>query len=118
MQFIFPGIGLGAVVCGSKRITTQMFARAAEVLASCVPESNLKLGKVYPGIKSFFWKIKFSDISDIRNVSVKIAVEICKIAQQRKLNTKDLPIDAVALEELVKSKMYVPEHSPYVFARN
>ena len=61
-QFIFPGVGLGATVIGASRITDRMFYRAAKALAKCVSEEELAQGKVFP------------PVSDIRNVSLEVAV--------------------------------------------
>lgn len=61
-MFIFPGIGLGAVVCRPTKITPEMFVDAANALATFVSEEDLAHGRIYPRIR------------DIRKVSHRIAV--------------------------------------------
>jgi malic enzyme len=41
-QFIYPGIGLAAVAVGAKRISDEMFAKAAETLSFCLGEGKKK----------------------------------------------------------------------------
>ncbi len=48
--YIFPGVGLGAVISGAKKVTNEMFAVAAETLASMVSQEDLDRGAVYPGL--------------------------------------------------------------------
>src|SRR5664280_1736897 len=59
--YIFPGIGLGALVCEAAKITDGMFLTAARTLAAQVGDDDLALGRVYPAL------------SKIREVSVRIA---------------------------------------------
>jgi len=48
--FIFPGIGLGALQSGTKRISDSMFLAAANALANAVTETELESGMLYPCI--------------------------------------------------------------------
>jgi malic enzyme len=48
--FIFPGVGLGAIVARAKRVTDGMFLAAAQALAGTVRDELLQLGSVYPAI--------------------------------------------------------------------
>ncbi len=48
--FIFPGLGLGALVCGAKVITDGMLAAAAEALAAYTDSLDIALGAVYPKV--------------------------------------------------------------------
>ena len=45
-MYIFPGIGLGAVVCGANTITDQMFYNAALALADTVTDEQRQVGEV------------------------------------------------------------------------
>jgi malate dehydrogenase (oxaloacetate-decarboxylating)(NADP+) len=101
-MFIFPGVGLGAIVCGAKRISTSMFTKAAEILSSCVTMEQLEKGKVYP------------EISKIRSVSLKVAVEVVKVAFSQKLAKNQMPEEFHSLEEWISSYMYIPEYVPYI----
>lgn len=66
--YIFPGIGLGAIISETKYITDDMFLNAAKTLANLVKESDLKKGSIYPPLK------------EIREVSMEIAISIVETA--------------------------------------
>ncbi len=46
--YVFPGVGLGAIVTGAKKVTDSMFAAAANALAGLVEEEDLDEGVLYP----------------------------------------------------------------------
>ena len=46
--YVFPGVGLGAIITGAKKVTDSMFAAAANALASLVEEADLEAGVLYP----------------------------------------------------------------------
>ncbi len=48
--FIFPGLGLGALVSGARVITDGMLAAAAEALAAYTDSLDIALGAVYPKV--------------------------------------------------------------------
>lgn len=48
-MFIFPGVGLGALLAKTRIITDGMFYAAATVLADRLTPEELAEGKVYPG---------------------------------------------------------------------
>ena len=47
-SYIFPGVGLGAIVSGARLITDEMFMRSARTLAGLVSELDLEQGSLYP----------------------------------------------------------------------
>eukprot|EP00300_Choanocystis_sp_HF-7_P012712 c1799_g1_i2.p1 GENE.c1799_g1_i2~~c1799_g1_i2.p1 ORF type:complete len:545 (+),score=124.62 c1799_g1_i2:3-1637(+) len=93
--FIFPGVGLGAVLCESKQVTDLMFINAAKALAEMVSEEDLKSGKIYPSLK------------DLRDVSVQVAIATINTAYEQKLTTKKRSGN---LGAFVRSKMWVPDY--------
>ena len=101
-MYVFPGIGLGATVCGAKTVTDRMLYVAAEALANFVTEEELAQGKVFP------------HISNIREVSHRVAVSVVREAaregQATKLNEKDMD----NLEDFVAKKMYDPLYVPLI----
>ena len=101
-MYIFPGIGLGASVCGAKKITDRMLYVAAKALAECVPQDAMERGQVFP------------HISSIRQVSHRIAIAVIEEAMRQGLATKISSEDAENLDEFVARKMYYPEYVPLV----
>lgn len=102
-MYIFPGLGLGATLCGATKVTDRMLYIAAEALATFLNEEDLKKGVVFPSLKS------------IRSVSHRIAVAVIKEAIQEGLATKLGAKDVDDLDAFVDSKMYYPEYVPLYF---
>ena len=66
--YVFPGVGLGAIVTGAKKVTDSMFAAAANALAGLVAEEDLRDGVLYP------------PLADLRSISRTIAHAVAKEA--------------------------------------
>ena len=98
-SYIFPGVGLGAIVSGARLITDEMFMSAAGTLATLVTESDLEQGSLYPALPR------------IREVSAYIAASVAQVAYQRGLAREEVPSDTLAH---VKSQMYEPAYCSYV----
>jgi malate dehydrogenase (oxaloacetate-decarboxylating)(NADP+) len=96
--YIFPGIGLGVVCTGARRVTESMFITAARTLAGLVRDSELAEGRVYPSL------------GRIHEVSHAIAVAVAEEVFTRKLNTRSRPED---LAGFVRSQMFKPEYPNY-----
>jgi malate dehydrogenase (oxaloacetate-decarboxylating)(NADP+) len=97
-SYIFPGVGLGAIASGAKRITDEMFMGAALALAERVTEADLAQGSLYP------------ELPRIREVSAHIAAAVAEVAYKRGLATGAPPKDLLAY---VKSQMYEPRYANY-----
>ena len=93
--YVFPGIGLGAVACQAKTIDDDIFLAAAEALAYQVSQANLDAGTLYP------------PLSDIRDVSLHIAVAVAEKAYQSGAAQAKRPDDLAAY---IKDMMYVPNY--------
>ncbi len=96
--YIFPGVGLGALLTGATRITDEMFAAAASSLSEMVSEDDLHQGLIYP------------PLSKIRSVSARIAVAVARVAYARGLATIPEPAE---LESFVTGQMYEPDYQLY-----
>ncbi len=97
-SYIFPGLGLGAIVCRARRITDEMFLVAARTLAEQVTAEDLAQGSLYP------------PLSAIRDVSAHIAVAVAQVAYQRGLAAVPEPADLLAH---VRAAMYEPDYVDY-----
>ena len=94
--YIFPGIGLGAIVCNAKLITDDMFLVAAKALADQVSESDLEAGALYP------------PLTDIRCISRKIAKAVIEYAYENDL----VPVRPLhdSVERMIDDYMYDPTY--------
>ncbi len=97
--YIFPGVGLGAIVAESRLITDEMFFAAAKALAAQVTDADLAQGRVYP------------PLANIRGVSAVIARAVAAIAYERGLARREQPED---LMQDITAQMYQPVYQSYV----
>jgi len=67
--YVFPGVGLGALLAGATQVNDAMFAAAAETLALEVADEDLANGALYP------------PISDLRSISRHIASAVARAAR-------------------------------------
>lgn len=96
--YIFPGVGLGAIVSQARKITDEMFLAAAHSLANQVTDADLERGRVYPAL------------SRIRKVSALIAYDVAKIVYDKGLTDKVEPADIMAE---IHEYMYQPVYPHY-----
>jgi malate dehydrogenase (oxaloacetate-decarboxylating)(NADP+) len=97
--YVFPGVGLGAIACGARLVTDEMFFAAAKALAQQVSEADLEQGLIYP------------PLAEIREVSAAIATAVAEVAYQRGLAGQARPDD---LRVHIEAQMYVPRYESYV----
>jgi malic enzyme len=100
--FVFPGIGLGAIVAETRAITDRMLLLAARALADAVGEDRLAAGAIYPRV------------GDLRAVTRAIATTVAReaIASGLARIPPDTDVDA-----LVDAAMWWPAYVPYRPAR-
>jgi malic enzyme len=96
--FIFPGMGLGAIVAEAREITDEMFLLAARTLAEMVTPERLAMGALYPAI------------AELRKVSREIAAKV--VCQSRDCGVGRLYRDEEILDA-IDSAMWYPEYLPY-----
>lgn len=97
-SYIFPGVGLGVIASGARRVTDEMFMRAARALAGLVTAEDLAQGSLYPALPR------------IREVSAHIAAEVARVAWDRGLATGTPPADFL---RFVREQMYEPRYGAY-----
>jgi malate dehydrogenase (oxaloacetate-decarboxylating) len=74
-SYIFPGVGLGIMAVGARRVTDEMFMAAAQALADCSPSRTDPEGTLLPPLEN------------IRQVSRQIALAVGRKAQEQGLAT-------------------------------
>ncbi len=98
-SYIFPGLGLGAILSGAKRVTDEMFYTAARAVAHMTTQEMLDQGSILPPLE------------DIRDVSATIATAVAIYAWDEGLATAERPTDVMAY---VRANMYDPQYASYV----
>ncbi|MBK9129171.1 MAG: NAD-dependent malic enzyme [Phycisphaerales bacterium] len=96
--FIFPGVGLGAILAEASEVPESFFMIAAKTLADCISDDRLAQNALYP------------DQSTLREVSCKIAVNV--IREARRLNIGRMVPDQ-DIEPLVRRSMWFPDYVEY-----
>lgn len=94
--YVFPGIGLAAVVCQATLITEDMFLVAAKALADQVNESDLQVGALYP------------PLTDIRMISCEIAKAVIEYAYE--YGYAQLQPKPASIKDLIEDYMYDPTY--------
>ncbi|CAH1451962.1 unnamed protein product [Lactuca virosa] len=97
--YIFPGFGLGLIMCGATRVHDDLLLAASEGLASQVTDENFAKGIIYP------------PYSCIRKISAHIAASVAAKAYELDLaSVLPRPNDLVKFAE---SCMYSPTYPNY-----
>lgn len=93
--FVFPGLGLGAMVSHAHTITDTMFLVAAQTLASLVPPERLAAGALFPRL------------ADLRSISRSIALAVARTAQEEGVGRH---LDDAQLAAAVSAAMWDPQY--------
>jgi malic enzyme len=97
--FVFPGVGLGALVAEAREIADTMFAAAAEALAAQVSAADLAEGLVFPPMR------------DLRRVTVRVAEAVVREARDRGLGR---PFTDAEIPGAVAEAMWQPDYPDLV----
>lgn len=97
--YIFPGLGLGALMSGAERLRDEVFISAAEALASQVTDEDRAAGSVYP------------PFSKVREISLHVAKAVAQTVHEQGLATRK-PRARDLLQE-ARSWMYDPSYRVY-----
>lgn len=96
--YIFPGMGLGLIAVQATHVTEKMFMESAKALANCSPAKTDPKANLLP------------PLTEIREVSLKVAIAVAKEAITEKIaNFTDFD----DLETHIRTLMWIPEYLPY-----
>jgi len=96
--FIFPGLGLGALVAEAREVSDRMFRAAAECLAAQVSDGDLAAGALYPRVR------------DLRGVSTSIAFAVAREARDGGLGR---PLGDDDIRRAVADAQWEPRYGPF-----
>jgi malate dehydrogenase (oxaloacetate-decarboxylating) len=97
-MYIFPGIGLGALISKTPKITFDMFLAGSMELSKMVTPEQMKSGLLLP------------QLNDIRNVSFRVAYAVAKVAREKGLGRL---ISDEQLEITIKKAQWDPDYLPF-----
>lgn len=97
-MFVFPAVGLGALVAGASKVTDRMFVAASKALSAMVTPAMEARGLLLP------------PTSDIREVSFQVALAVAKEARDSGIARR---IDDETLATLIRGAQWVPRYLPY-----
>lgn len=93
--YIFPGLGLGAIMANASTIPDNLFLVAARTLAQLVTKQNIEEGALYPRL------------TEIRRLSLDIAVAVAEKAYELGLARDERPSD---LKKYIEERIYHPSY--------
>ncbi|KAN0095571.1 malic enzyme [Hyaloscypha variabilis] len=102
--YVFPGLGLGAILAKASRVTDAMVYTSAASLSGCLNSEEIRMGLIYPKIER------------VRDASVVVAREVMKCARRDGVSL--LPEETwveweewgdVALTAWIKKQVYDPK---------
>ncbi|KAJ8573231.1 hypothetical protein K7X08_009742 [Anisodus acutangulus] len=109
-MYLFPGIGLGALLSGARNISDTMLEAAAECLASYMSDDEIKRGILYPSI------------NDIRDITAEVGAAVLRAAVAEDLAEGHGDVGARELQHMseeetiehVRHNMWYPVYGPLV----
>jgi malate dehydrogenase (oxaloacetate-decarboxylating) len=96
-SYVFPGLGLGVIASGARRVSDELFLAAARVLSECVPP---QAGSDVPLLPP---------LEDLHAVSWRIALAVGIEAQRQGLAPQAAPED---WERALEAGLWVPQYLP------
>jgi malate dehydrogenase (oxaloacetate-decarboxylating) len=97
-MFIFPGIGLGALISKSAKITVKMFLKASKALSELVTEEQRNRNMLLPAL------------TDIRDVAARVAKAVAIEARDSGLGRL---LSDDEYERLIRKAQWEPHYYPY-----
>ena len=93
--FVFPGIGLGVLAAGARRVSDRMILAGARRLAELVSDEQLNVSCVYPPLE------------ELLDISAEIAYAVALQAKEDDVASKNMNKVNVAS---IRKSMYTPAH--------
>jgi malate dehydrogenase (oxaloacetate-decarboxylating) len=97
-MFIFPGVGLGALVSKSTKVTNKMFLKASQAISGLVTEDERKRGMLLPSL------------DDIRKVSLMVAKAVAIESRESGLGRL---LSDDEMEAIIKKAQWEPHYYPF-----
>lgn len=97
-SYIFPGVGLGVLAAGARRVTDAMFMVAGKAVAAMSPTVNDKNGRLLP------------PVAQLRDVSIAVAKVV---ARQAQLDGVADDCDEATLSARISALFWEPHYRPY-----
>jgi malic enzyme len=97
--FIFPGVGLGALVAEAREVTDEAFLVAAETLAASVTRERLQTGGIYP------------PIGELRTIARRIATAVVRCLRDTGYGRR---FGDDEIQPAVDRAMWTPDYVPYL----
>ncbi|MEO0324662.1 MAG: NAD-dependent malic enzyme [Myxococcota bacterium] len=104
--FVFPGIGMGAILSEASKITDGMVSAAAYALAEYTAEKYLREGRIYP------------PIADLAEASKRVTYAVIQQAREDGVaRREDIPTGGEELRAWVEQHVWKPRYLPVIRAR-
>jgi malate dehydrogenase (oxaloacetate-decarboxylating) len=101
---VFPGIGLGSVLCRATQVTDEMLVAAVEAVAELSPAKKDQTAPLLPGV----------DV--VRDVSVRVARKVIRAAVEGGIATEEgVPHGDGELDEWIRAQMWNPGYRELKF---
>lgn len=97
-SYIFPGLGLGVIACGAKRVTDEMLMATSLCLAKVSPMVQSGEGSLLP------------PLTEIANISKQMAFDVAKVAIEQ---GHALAIDDDMLRAKIEKNFWMPQYRDY-----
>jgi malate dehydrogenase (oxaloacetate-decarboxylating) len=99
--FIFPGVGLGALLSEAREVTPPMFATAAACLADQLRQEDVEAGSLFPPVAA------------LRRVAARVAEAVMREARDSGIGK---PLADEEIPRCVAAAMWDPKYLPLVRA--
>ncbi|MCC6679703.1 MAG: oxaloacetate-decarboxylating malate dehydrogenase, partial [Phycisphaeraceae bacterium] len=97
--YVFPAVGLAALLAKATRVTDGMFSVAAQALAAQVSDDDLAAGSLFP------------PLSQLRTITARITEAVLMQAQEEGVSQSP-KLDRQAVSQKVKAAMWQPAYPP------